>query len=182
MSYTLPSSSPPSSPFDGIEDDASEMEEMTPIRHPSSGVLDVPLLTRRQDEVKATTTPTGDVVFPHRVSGSQPLVTDALRMTYMVFFLLGVCMLFPWNALISAEDYFSVALRNSSFKSSFEVTSMHERTCRCESLQLEANETFFFCIDGCKAHSQKCQCLSKSFHRLKVAVFVLLLGLLFPSL
>lgn len=129
MSYVLPSSSPPSSPFDEIEDDASEVEEMVSLSHSSTGPLAVPLLTRRQDEVKATTTPTGDVVFPYRVPGLRPLVIDALRMTYMVFFLLGVCMLFPWNALISAEDYFSVALRDSSFKTSFEVTQKRTRRC-----------------------------------------------------
>ena len=41
------------------------------------------------------------------------------RTTYVIFFLLGVGMLFPWNVFIMCHEYFKTRLLNSSFSHTF---------------------------------------------------------------
>ena len=45
---------------------------------------------------------------------------DTLYAVYVIFTVMGTCMLFPWNAFITASSYFYVRFRESPYASNFE--------------------------------------------------------------
>jgi len=45
---------------------------------------------------------------------------DTLYAVYVIFTVMGTCMLFPWNAFITASSYFYVRFRGSPYASNFE--------------------------------------------------------------
>jgi hypothetical protein len=44
---------------------------------------------------------------------------DHYRLTYLILFLLGTGMLFPWNVFINARDYFKIRFTGSSYADNF---------------------------------------------------------------
>ncbi|KAJ1649461.1 hypothetical protein IWQ61_009463 [Dispira simplex] len=48
-----------------------------------------------------------------------PEPVDRWRLVYLIFLGLGLALLFPWNAFISAQDFFRVKLANSQYQDNF---------------------------------------------------------------
>ena len=55
---------------------------------------------------------------PPRLAANAP--TDVRNLAYIIMFLQGIAMLFPWNAFITAENFYKVVFNGTSFEHSFE--------------------------------------------------------------
>eukprot|EP01137_Pigoraptor_chileana_P017577 Opistho-2@75857 len=59
--------------------------------------------------------------LPTDVSEAGPCPPDRFNLAYLIMFIQGVGMLFPWNMFITATDYYQSRFDNSSFADNFEL-------------------------------------------------------------
>ena len=64
---------------------------------------------------------TSPIRKPHRLRPrAYSLPKDHYYLVYIIFFLQGVGMLFPWNVFITASEYFRTRFQGTSFANNFE--------------------------------------------------------------
>lgn len=59
-----------------------------------------------------------DAIFDEQ-QATQPPPPDTYQVSYIIFFLLGIGMLFPWNVFINANEYFHARFQGSPFTDSY---------------------------------------------------------------